>query len=711
MKVIDRPLSPFLLLVLGLAGLHACGGGGGGSTGTSEFRIEEVSNGFGRLLPYQIAQRNAAGQPTTRILDVTSVAILQNNLTAANPIRPPTQWPEEAILPSTQNQPGNHFLYVRFSQPIAVDSVLDRSINAADTFFLKGAIQVQSYDGLSRETTLLPGRGFVGGQTYGPTDDGFGSLNLQRWVALDGNGNLVPQIPEAVGFPGTQGGFAGDDVLVDPATFVFVLDEDQVLSTHEAFPTGVQIQMRINEDVLSVLGKNIVEFGLASSTVGEDTVAPEVANTDSGQAKIIPSRGAIEVDPETNIEIEFTEPIQTFTIATLDDSKPPALSSAIQVQFGPETARVQVPYFIRPFSIYDLSRLELVPAYPFPGTGAEIAGVTCGAYGRVTIQVSAQQFSDLNNVKNNGAPDSFFTTADGQGIVIAPVCPGVVYIRRGGATPGISVIDLNGFGGSTGNPTYDQLRPIKEGNSNFPNNPNVSVSGASLIPPLIQGTCTFNGGSEGVFTLTKDTALDSLLARSPILESVGDMVVGHALDTTFNNGAPFGCQAGGGNLCASTGLKRVILSAGGANSLAPASTSATGIKIVTGGENLVNWAPNPTPPPLVYPPLCLSPLILGQEPTFSGSPAVNLLVPGGNPRGNLAINRPPTNMLAKQQNSYFDGPDTPQPVAAFCSPFVMRQQVGHFLYVVDRVSAQIVVLNSNRFTVIDRIATPDPTAL
>src|SRR5262245_47174559 len=77
MKVIDRPLSSFLLLVLGLAGLHACGGGGGGGSGSTSFRIDEVSNGFGRLLPYQIAQRNAAGLPTSRILDITSFSVLQ----------------------------------------------------------------------------------------------------------------------------------------------------------------------------------------------------------------------------------------------------------------------------------------------------------------------------------------------------------------------------------------------------------------------------------------------------------------------------------------------------------------------------------------------------------------------------------------------------------------------------------------------------------
>jgi hypothetical protein len=43
-----------------------------------------------------------------------------------------------------------------------------------------------------------------------------------------------------------------------------------------------------------------------------------------------------------------------------------------------------------------------------------------------------------------------------------------------------------------------------------------------------------NGGSEGVFTLTKDSSLGDLLARSPILESVEVMAIGHALDNINN---------------------------------------------------------------------------------------------------------------------------------------------------------------------------------
>src|SRR6185436_16110759 len=135
-------------------------------------------------------------------------------------------------------------------------------------------------------------------------------------------------------------------------------------------------------------------------------------------------------------------------------------------------------------------------------------------------------------------------------------------------------------------------------------------------PPLAPGRCTFDGGSAGVFTLVKDSSLGDLLATSPLLESAGDMAIGHALDSTFNNEQPFGCQSGGGNICAATGLKLISMVAGGPNTVGSANAiPVTPLKTDPGVENLASWAPHPNPPPLVFPPICLSPLINGQEPT------------------------------------------------------------------------------------------------
>src|SRR5262245_51493056 len=725
MKVIARAL--LFLIGLGSGFLGACGGGGGGGPGRSHFVINEVSNGFGRLVPHESAIRNSEGIPTSRVIEITSMEQLVANVTQANPIRPPTEWPVDTngqgktVLPS--NVPGNQFIYARFSQDIDIKSVLDPLVSAEDTNNMTTAIQVAAYDPVDQSTTLLRGRAFVGGATFsGPPVSG--RFTLEQWVSADGPdvGNALdfnPAIPQSQGFPGAgiegQDGFAGDDVLVDPKVFVFVIDDDRDLTTFEAFPVGVQIQMRINEDVFSTQGKNIEQVGLASSTVGPDTIPPEVLGTSSVPIDpvVIPSKDEIDVDPETNIEIQFTEPIQILTVAELDDGTPPALSTAIAIEFGPDATRVKVPFFVRPFSIFDLSRLELVPIYNLPGSGPplQVGAPDCTTFGRVTLRFVRDQYADLNAVKDTIGFSMDFTTREGPGLVNAPVIPDAVYVARGGLTPGLSVIDLNGFGGGTGNPTFNPQVPIKEGNTNYPNNPNVRVLGSTLSPPLAPGTCTFNGGSEGVFTLTKDSSLGDLVARSPIFDSVGDMALGHSLDNTFNNGALFGCQSGGGNICATTGLKRITLQAGGAGSLAPATSTALAVKTSFGVENLVAFAPHPNPPPIVFPPLCLSPLIQSQEPTTGGFAVTNLLVPGANSRGTVEFNRPPTNILAAVQNGFFEGPSIPQPIVQLCRSYFMRQQIGNFLYVIDRVAAEIVVLNSNRFTVIDRIHTPDPTSL
>src|SRR5262249_38685590 len=53
---------------------------------------------------------------------------------------------------------------------------------------------------------------------------------------------------------------------------------------------------------------------------------------------------------------------------------------------------------------------------------------------------------------------------------------------------------------------------------------------------------------------------------------------------------------------------------------------------------------------------------------------------------------------------------SPPPPPPYC-PFTARQQVGHFLYVLDRSNKQVLVLNSNRFTILDTIRLSDPVSM
>ncbi|HVS17201.1 MAG TPA: beta-propeller fold lactonase family protein, partial [Planctomycetota bacterium] len=283
---------------------------------------------------------------------------------------------------------------------------------------------------------------------------------------------------------------------------------------------------------------------------------------------------------------------------------------------------------------------------------------------------------------------SSFTTAEGPGLVNAPIAPDVIYCGRMGGTPAVSVIDLNGFGQSTGDPTFDfTYSSFPAGNSNFPNNPNLVLQGSLLVPQLTPGTCTVDGGSSGVFTLTRDSSLDTRLLRAPLIQSVDDLMIGHPLDLVYDNGKDgSGCQAGGGNVCAIDGQQ-----------LFP-------------GGNPLQFAPHPNPPSLSFPPLCVQPFIGGEEPTSVTSGGTNQLSPG-DPFGVPDAGIPPSGLLSTGGNTGFLGPGPASLPLAACPNFALRQQVGHFLYLADRGRRELVVLNSNRMSVLDRIPLPDPTDL
>ena len=682
--------------------------------------LEEANHGFGRLLPYRVMEAGPGGLPTSDEIEIRTIDDLIANVNPSNLILQVKEWPTDTKLPD--GTVGNHYMHARFRQPIDLDSVLDPSPGAASSSHLLGTITVVAIDPTTGTTTQIPGRAFIGGKTYGTTPDPTDPLKrrLETWVTASGTSVVAATIDgltPGMGFPGTEQdpSFPGAAELVDARSFVFIPDVDASMLTHETFPTGVQVRMQMTEGVQALNGKFLKEQAVASATVGADTVAPEVKVAGAEQIPvIIPGNGDFDVDPETTITVEFTEPVQIPTIGDMPDGSPPALAASVQLQFGPSTAVTTVPYSVLPRSVFDFTSMILTPVYAFPGSGPEFED--CGAFNQVSVLVNAGQFQDLQGNLNTAAPATFFTTGVGPGLVNAPVAPDAIYTNRIEAEASITVIDLNGFGASTGNPTFDPTCPIKKGNTNYPNNPNVQLQGSVMIPSLTAGACPFNGGSAGPFTLTLDSALDSRLVRGPIIESVSDMMLGHALDNVFNNGDPFGCQSGGGNICAANGLKVVMIAAGGSSTLAPSTVSTFPIKTVFGAENLVSWAPHPNPPPMVFPPLCISPALGSQEPSSIDlalmlPPINNILVPGPTPLGIPEACIPPQALLTPEQNAFFVGPSPPSTLIGNCNLFAYRQQVGQFLYVADRVAGEIVVLNSNRMTVLDRIQVPDPTSM
>ena len=275
-------------------------------------------------------------------------------MTLSNGVQPPTEWATTPTLPNFAD--GNHFMYVRFSQPIDIDSVLNGTSAASVENNLRGTIDVLGVDPLLGTTTRVSGRAFIGGKTFGSVDPlDPGRLLLEDWVALDGDGKPaaldVNGLTPGVGFPGTEDDFSGSTELIDPRTFVFVADTDNDLSTHETFPAGLQIRMVMTREVRGVTGEPLREEGLASATVGPDDIAPEVAV--SGQSQnplIIPGNGDMDVDPATPVLVSFSEPIQIPMIGDFDDGSPASPGSAIQLTFGPSSQLTNVPFTVRPLS-------------------------------------------------------------------------------------------------------------------------------------------------------------------------------------------------------------------------------------------------------------------------------------------------------------------------------------------------------------------------
>ncbi|MDF1801131.1 MAG: hypothetical protein P1V81_18335, partial [Planctomycetota bacterium] len=409
--------------------------------------ITEVSHGFGLMLPHQAFAIDSVGVPTTNVVALRTLDEMAANVTATNPIFPVPQWPTTAILPN--GVAGSHYLYVMFNSPIDLESVLNGSPGAVANSNLSGTITVQATDPVTQQTTAVRGRVLVDGYTFAGAPTGTPPLlEWQKWVELDADGRPVAvdvgTEKPGVGFPGTEGAtsFAGGSKLINPNSLVFIVDNDSDLTTYETFPAGQQISVRITNGVLAQSGKALKNAGLASTTVGPDTINPEVAQSPPPFSipSITPGNGEQGVDPLQNIVVEFTEPVQPYTLAPLPSSTPPTLGSAIQVQFGPSSSVVDVPFFVQPLSPFDLTRYEILPAFNYPGAGPTVDG--CGTFNRIDITVNSGQFSDLTppltaNVNTTGV-NTFYLTGEGPGLVNAPVAPDAIYVGRFGSEVSIS---------------------------------------------------------------------------------------------------------------------------------------------------------------------------------------------------------------------------------------------------------------------------------
>ena len=643
---------PLLLACLLFAG--CAGGQPGDPDNRGSFKVTTVTTGSGTIYPYRIRQVDSFGNPTSTVLNIESDATLRANVNANNGVLPVASFDTLPTLPD--GAPGNQFVEFVFSHKLDVESILSNLLANQSNSGLTGNLSVLGYNPATESTVMVKGRGFVNGITY---FNDSGVLNRVLAVAANDGGTVDILDARAQGFPN----YFGAAELAGKKVFTFVADTDNDLSTIETFPSSVLLRLVATTAVRDNEGHLLSQEMFTATTVGADPNPPQVLGYASSPQvpQINPGNNASGVDTTTSILVKFNKPVQPGDVGSFFNPllfTPP--TGGVTLQVTAAAATFEILYFADPVSFSDMCNYILTPAYNLPGLAT------------VSVNVNTTRIKSITNTLLLGqAVATPFTTGAGSGITNAPVAPEAIYVGLGGETPGVSVIDLNGFGQGTGDINITR----------FPLNPNVGSPG--VVPALAPGTTNLDAGSGGAMTLAKDSNLSTRLIRDPLVGSVADVQIGAPLDLVFND-------------------ENINVNTTRANQVNPITNLANN------PGNCISVAPHPNPPKLVFPPPNLNRAIFGEEPTQAG--ARNLLVQG-NP---FASQIGQIGIYGTVQVGVFNGPAppplSPPPPVAF-TPFNIRQQVGHFLYVLDSDNRRLLVLNSNRFTIIDSILMSDPVDL
>ncbi len=663
-------LGLFALLGVSVAFQGCSQGDKGDPSNRGPFELTLMTTGVQQIYPYRIAKLDSFGNPGTEIINISTMDDLKTNVSSANGVLPVGTFGLTAQLPN--GSPGNQFLQFTFSHDLMVESILSDLVANQTNSGLTNNIQILSYDPTNENTQVVTGRGFVGGYTYydDPATSGL-DLKLVQAVVADDQGNVSIVDPRANGFPR---GFSGDELLVSSKTFVFVPDADQDLTTFETYPTNRVIRIIVSSSVLNYRNKPLTIEVCTGTTVGPDATNPEVLGVISASKplQIDPGSNAINVSPTTSIRASFSKPVQPVSVGEFfsTSNKTPSfrgvtLNATINSQVVP------ILYYADPFGPGDFCNYTIKPAFLLPSTTLH------------TLSVETSIDSLVSGVKLGTQAVTSFTTGQGPGVINAPVAPEVIYVGRSGTSAGLSAIDLNGVGQGTGD-----FSKFSDANYRFGFKRNPNLSNAGMIPSLNPGTQNLDAGSAGVMTMVLDTNKSDLLLDSSIIGRVDDIEVGASLDLIFNN-------------------ENVNVHVTRANQQNP----------LTGGimpGNSITMPPTPNPPKLTFAPIFTNPAyaIFAEEPTVSSlvpSPpctasSMNLLVQG-NP---MALQNSSFGLFYTPAPGAFYGPQ-PRPAAsssasALPCPYNSRQQIGHFLYVLDGANQQVLVLNSNRMTVLDTLA-------
>ncbi len=661
-----RSCAGLALFAAALAFAGCTGGTKGDPDNRGDFKVVSISTGSGAIYPYRIRVADSFGNPTSTVVNIEDIDTLKQNVTGSNGVLPVATFPTTAVLPD--GAPGNQFLHFTFSHKLDVDSILSNLLANQSNSGLTGALNILAYDPATETSTTVVGRGFVNGITYYNVGG-----SLQKVQAVEPDGNTVRVLDaRANGFPA----YAGASDLVGNKVFTFIADSDDDLTTFETFPANRLLRIVVTNAVRDTENDILEQEVGTATTVGPDTNPPQVLGYLT-TPQISPGNSQIGVDPTSTILVRFNKPVQPGEVGSFFDPQqftPPLGGISLSVTAAAQT--FPVIYHADPVAYGDLMNYIITPAYNLPGQST------------VDVTVQTTTIHSLSGALIGQSVTTQFTTGTGPGIINAPVAPEAIYVGIGGAEPGVSVIDLNGFGQGTGDIN----------NTRFPLNPNIGVAGVS--PPLAPGTTNLDAGSGGVLTLVKDTNGETRLLRDPIVSDVTDIHVGAPLDLVFNN-------------------ENINANATRANQI----NELLGLQMP---GNVITQPPVPNPPRLVFPPPNPNRAIFGEEPTVKSSygppgalvtavppcavSSLNLLV-----QGNPFASQPGTvGLFGTLLMGVFVGPQpppsSPPPPPPFC-PYTSRQQIGHFLYVLDRDNRQVLVVNSNRFTVLDSIQLSDPVSM
>src|SRR5690606_27316003 len=207
-------------------------------------------------------------------------------------------------------------------------------------------------------------------------------------------------------------------------------------------PLGNDVVLRVfvSNAVRNSEGRVLELEACTATSVGND---PNPANvlgwSGTAPVHISPGNGETNVDPTTQIVVEFNKPVQPTDVGTFFDRAnltPQAGGVSLNVTIAAQT--FSVGYYADPVSYADLCNYVITPLYNLPGDE--------------DVQVALNRTA-IRALKDNQPLGidiaTSFRTGRGPGIVNAPVSPDAIYVGIGGADPGVAVIDLNGYGQGT----------------------------------------------------------------------------------------------------------------------------------------------------------------------------------------------------------------------------------------------------------------------